>query len=124
KTDWFGWLRENNCPSVICEGFFLDNIKDKEIADTLPEQQAFGKAYAMAVLDYFAIKGADKATSKPPVLQSTTKPDDKATSKPTAKPTAKQDDKADDKATAKPIYKVQVGALNRKAYGRKTAQES
>lgn len=115
KTDWFGWLRENNCPSVICEGFFLDNIKDKEIADTLPEQQAFGKAYAMAVLDYFAIKAADKPTSKPPILQSTTKPDDNVAEKADDKATSKPDDKP----TEKPIYKVQVGAFANKSNAEK-----
>ena len=52
--DYFGWLRLNQCPAVLCEGAFLDS-KDREIIDTEQEQQAFGQAYAKAVLEYLGI---------------------------------------------------------------------
>ena len=57
--DYFGWLRLNQCPAVLCEGAFLDS-KDREIIDTEQEQQAFGQAYAKAVLEYLGIPFQDK----------------------------------------------------------------
>ena len=56
--DYFGWLRLNQCPAVLCEGAFLDS-KDREIIDTEQEQQAFGQAYAKAVLEYLGIPFQD-----------------------------------------------------------------
>ena len=56
--DWFGWLRQVNCPAVLVEGCFLDS-KDREIADTVAEQEAFGVAYAKGILDYFGIEVAE-----------------------------------------------------------------
>lgn len=56
--DYFGWLRLNQCPAVLCEGAFLDS-KDREIIDTEAEQQAFGQAYAKAVLEYLGIPFQD-----------------------------------------------------------------
>jgi len=47
--DYFGWLRQVNCPAVICEGFFVDST-DRFIGDTEAEQKAFGTAYAKGVL--------------------------------------------------------------------------
>lgn len=52
-TDYFGWLRECKCPVVLCEGFFLDTLKDKTIADTIKKQNNFGSTYAQGVMDYF-----------------------------------------------------------------------
>lgn len=52
--DYFGWLRLNQCPAVLCEGAFLDS-KDREIISTQERQQAFGQAYAKAVLEYLGI---------------------------------------------------------------------
>lgn len=52
--DYFGWLRLNQCPAVLCEGAFLDSL-DREIISTEAQQQAFGQAYAKAVLDYLGI---------------------------------------------------------------------
>lgn len=48
--DYFGFNRMIKCPSVICEGVFVDNKTDVKIADTIPEQQAFGYAYARGIL--------------------------------------------------------------------------
>lgn len=55
-TDYFGWCRQVQCPAVLCEGFFVDNAADSADYDTAAEQQAYGKVYAMGVLDYFGIK--------------------------------------------------------------------
>lgn len=44
-----GWPNKVNAPAVLCEGFFLDS-NDCKIADTAEKQQAFGRAYARAVL--------------------------------------------------------------------------
>ena len=57
--DYFGWLRLNQCPAVLCEGAFLDS-KDREIIRTEAQQQAFGQAYAKAVLEYLGIPYQDK----------------------------------------------------------------
>ena len=35
---------------MICEGFFVDNETDVQIADSLEEQKAFGTAYAKGIL--------------------------------------------------------------------------
>lgn len=53
-ADWFGWLRQVKAPAVLLEGVFLDS-KDHEIADTIDEQESFGFAYALGVLDYLGI---------------------------------------------------------------------
>lgn len=55
-TDYFGWCRQVQCPAVLCEGFFVDNAADSADYDTTAEQQAYGKIYAMGVLDYLGIK--------------------------------------------------------------------
>ena len=49
-TDYFGFIRQIKAPSVICEGFFVDNIEDVKIGDTIEEQRAFGIAYAKGIL--------------------------------------------------------------------------
>lgn len=54
-SDYFGWLRECKCPTVLAECAFIDNKADVQIIDTLAEQQAFGRAYAKAVLSYLGI---------------------------------------------------------------------
>lgn len=52
--DYFGWLRQNDCPAVLCEGAFLDTA-DREMIDTQEKQEAFGLAYAKGVLEYLGI---------------------------------------------------------------------
>lgn len=52
--DYFGFIRELDCPSIIVEGCFLDS-SDRFIADTVAEQKAFGVAYAKGILAYFGI---------------------------------------------------------------------
>ena len=51
--DYFGFLREINCPSVLVEGVFVDNIEDTKIVDTVSKQMEFGYAYARGILKIF-----------------------------------------------------------------------
>lgn len=55
-SDYFAFNRLIKCPSVICEGVFVDNKTDVKIADTIKEQKAFGYAYAKGVLKDAGIK--------------------------------------------------------------------
>ena len=63
-ADWFGWLRQVKAPAVLCEGFFVDNVKDRADFATIANQQALGVAYAHGVLDYLGI--TVKATEDKP----------------------------------------------------------
>lgn len=54
-TDYFGFIRETKAPAVICEGFFVDNPTDVQIADTIEEQRTFGIAYAKGILKTLGI---------------------------------------------------------------------
>lgn len=53
--DYYGFIRETKCPAVICEGCFVDNAMDAQIADTAEEQRAFGVAYAKGILKTLGI---------------------------------------------------------------------
>ena len=53
--DYYAFIRETICPAVICEGFFVDNETDVQIADSLKEQKAFGIAYAKGILKTLGI---------------------------------------------------------------------
>jgi len=64
--DYFGFLREVRCPSVICEGVFLDS-SDRLIADTEAEQQAFGIAYAKGILKTLGIEYIEEVVGVPEV---------------------------------------------------------
>lgn len=57
-TDYYGMIRLTDAPAVICEGVFVDNEADVQIADTAEEQRAFGYAYARGILRTLGI--ADK----------------------------------------------------------------
>lgn len=59
-TDFYGMIRLTDAPAVICEGVFVDNKTDVQIADTEAEQKAFGRAYAKGILKTAGIK--DKGT--------------------------------------------------------------
>lgn len=54
-TDYYGMIRLTNAPAVICEGVFVDNATDVQIADTEAEQKAFGYAYARGILKTLGI---------------------------------------------------------------------
>ena len=54
-TDYYGMIRLTEAPAVICEGVFVDNATDVQIADTAEEQRAFGYAYARGILKTLGI---------------------------------------------------------------------
>lgn len=54
-TDYYGMIRLTDAPAVICEGVFVDNATDVQIADTAAEQKTFGYAYARGVLKTLGI---------------------------------------------------------------------
>jgi N-acetylmuramoyl-L-alanine amidase len=49
------FIKNTKMPAVLVENFFVDNVKDKEIGDTVAEQKAFGVTYAKAILEYLGI---------------------------------------------------------------------
>lgn len=54
--DYYGFIRNTACPSVICEGVFVDNKADAAAADTDSECRAFGEAYAKGILKTLGMK--------------------------------------------------------------------
>ena len=61
--DYYYFIRNIACPSIICEGVFVDNKADAAQADTDEECRAFGEAYAKGILKYLGI--SDSEVSKP-----------------------------------------------------------
>lgn len=53
--DYFGFIRDTNCPAVICEGFFIDNKNDLKDFDTDAELKKLGVAYAKGILKTLGI---------------------------------------------------------------------
>ena len=53
--DHLHFIKKTKMTAVLVESFFLDNMKDKSIGDTLAEQTKFGIAYAKAILEYLGI---------------------------------------------------------------------
>lgn len=49
------FIKNTDMTSVLVESFFVDNVKDKTIGDTVSEQKEFGVAYAKAILEYLDI---------------------------------------------------------------------
>ena len=73
-TDYFGFLRQINAPSILTEGAFIDNKADVAQIDELYEQKAFGKAYAKGILSYLGIAWKEEGTvttSKPIIAAQT-----------------------------------------------------
>lgn len=85
--DHLYFVRNTSMTSVLFESFFLDNLNDKAIGDTITEQKAFGVAYAKAILEYLGVAYKGKETE--------------ATKSENEKPTDK-------------IYRVQCGAFKNK----------
>lgn len=54
-SDYFGFIRQITCPSIITETVFVDNKEDASQADTLEEQKAFGHAIAKGILKTLGI---------------------------------------------------------------------
>lgn len=74
-TDYFGWCRQVQCPAVLCEGFFVDNATDSADYNTTAEQKAYGKVYALGVLDYLGIKENPQTGARPPHTTPQDKPE-------------------------------------------------
>lgn len=53
--DYFGFIRQINCPSVIVECAFVDNKNDIKIIDTVSEQKKMGVAIAKGILKSLGI---------------------------------------------------------------------
>lgn len=58
--DYFGFIREIACPSVIVECAFLDNKNDIKILDTTEKQKAMGVAIAKGILKTLGIAYKEK----------------------------------------------------------------
>lgn len=58
--DKLQFIKGTKMPAVLVESFFLDNIKDKKIGDTVSEHTAFGVSYARAILEYLGVAYIDK----------------------------------------------------------------
>lgn len=54
--DYFGFIRQISCPSIITETAFVDNKADAEQIDTLEEQKMFGEAIAKGILKTLGIE--------------------------------------------------------------------
>ncbi len=74
-TDYFGWCRQVQCPAVLCEGFFVDNAADSTDYNTTADQKAYGKIYALGVLDYLGIKENPHTGAQPPQTTPQDKPE-------------------------------------------------
>ena len=59
-TDYFGFIKFISCPSIICEGAFVDNKLDAKQIDEDKEAKAFGEAYARGILKTLGIKEKSK----------------------------------------------------------------
>lgn len=59
------FIRKTAMTAVLVESFFVDNVNDRRVGDTIAEQTSFGIAYAKAILDYLDIPYKEnKPTSK------------------------------------------------------------
>ena len=63
--DYYYFIRQIACPSVICEGVFVDNQADAAQADTDEKCRAFGEAYAKGILKYLGISDSEVAETAP-----------------------------------------------------------
>ena len=55
-SDYFGFIRQVQAPSVILEAAFIDNAKDVERIKTGEGRQKFAEAYAAGILKTLGIK--------------------------------------------------------------------
>ena len=69
------FIKNTNMTAVLFESFFLDNDLDNNIGDTVAEQNAFGAAYAKAILEYFGIQYKESTGSAPELSTESTTPE-------------------------------------------------
>lgn len=72
--DYYYFIRNIACPSVICEGVFVDNAADAAMADTDEKCKKFGEAYAKGILKYLGV--ADSNVSEPDIPDEHKTPDE------------------------------------------------
>lgn len=61
--DYFGFIRQIKCPSIITETVFVDNEADASQADELEEQKIFGQAIAKGILKTLNIEISNSGQS-------------------------------------------------------------
>lgn len=72
--DYFGFIRELICPSIIIEGCFVDNIKDIQDFKSIAQQQAYGRAVANGILKTLGLASVGGTTVTPPTPPPPTPP--------------------------------------------------
>ena len=70
-TDYYGFIKFISCPSIICEGAFVDNKADASQIDEDKEAKAFGQAYAKGILKTLGVN----SNNKPNITQKETEKD-------------------------------------------------
>lgn len=71
--DYFGFIRQIKCPSVLVECAFVDNRNDMNILDTAEERKTMGVAIAKGILKTFGIEEKKEVvTPKPTTTTPTT----------------------------------------------------
>lgn len=58
------FVKNTKMDAVLFESFFLDNVNDNKIGDTVEEQKKFGVAYAKAILEHFNITYKEDAAEE------------------------------------------------------------
>lgn len=58
------FVKNTKMTAILFETFFLDNVNDNKIGDTVEEQRKFGVAYAKAILEYFNITYKEDAAEE------------------------------------------------------------
>ena len=69
KTNMYGWTYSVKAPTVLLEGFFVDNWDDAKDFDTAEEQRELARAYARGILKYFGINPDAKPEPAEPVKE-------------------------------------------------------
>ncbi len=70
-ADYFGFIRQITCPSVLVECAFIDNKTDIAIADTDAERKTMGIAIAKGILKTLGITYTEKSNVKENTTQTT-----------------------------------------------------
>lgn len=73
--DYFGFVRQISCPSVLVECAFIDNKNDIKIADTLAERKTMGVAIAKGILKTLGIAYKEPTVAKPTTVKTYKKGD-------------------------------------------------
>lgn len=58
--DYYYFIRSMTCPSMICEGAFVDNKEDAAMINSDIKCKAFGEAYAKGILKTLGLKDTNK----------------------------------------------------------------